>query len=85
MNLTVTIPIVIMEQDFAADVEVFVTARSKPEEACEWELVNISVRPWKRGARLPDVETPIWLSLMIESSDELAEAVATAERHEPRR
>ena len=96
MNLTVKIPLVIMEQNFSADVEVSITARSHGPrwpalndpgdsgEACEWEVQDIRVRPWKKGERLPGVEVPIWLALMIEKSDDLAEAVDVAERDEPR-
>ena len=90
MNLTVAIPLVLMEKNFVADVEVSITARSRddypgePGEGCEWELVNIYMRRWKRDERLPDLYTPKWLDLMIEESDDLAEAITVAESNEPR-
>ena len=92
MNLTVAIPLVLMEKNFVADVEVSITARSRddytwePGGACEWEATDIRMRPGNmgRGERLPDVEVPIWLATMIEKSDDLAEAVDVAERNEPR-
>jgi hypothetical protein len=92
MKITVTIPIAIMDWDFAADVEVSITARSKPEtrwssaEGCEWHTEEIRVRP--NGPPVfgtaPYVSAPEWLRNMIAESDELADAVADAERDEPR-
>ena len=94
MNLTVTIPIVIMEQNFAADVEVTITCRSHdcgndgPAEGCEWEVQAIGIRRstslTTRSGHNGYLTDCIWLKAMIEKSDELAEAVAAAERNEPR-
>jgi|ERR1019366_2128847 hypothetical protein len=100
MNLTVTIPLVIMEQDFLARVEVEITARSRPAgqpslndpgcppEGCEWELLDIQLRSKKTfhaAVSEEDLDLPIWLAIMIEASDELEEAIAAAESDEPRR
>jgi hypothetical protein len=88
MNITVTIPIVIMEQNFEADVDVSIMSRSRqgtydnPSEGCEWEVSNIDIRSI---ATYPGqhLELPIWLAIMIEGSDELAEAITVAENDEP--
>jgi|ERR1017187_1455399 hypothetical protein len=92
MNITVTIPIVIMEQNFLASVDVSITTRSQPEimhnlshrgwpaEGCEWEVQEIGIA----RATGKYLDTPEWLRNMIAESDELAEAVAAAESDEPR-
>jgi hypothetical protein len=90
MNITVTIPFTVMHQDFAADVDVMITHRSRPGtreepgEVCEWEVLEGAIRPWSRGIRHDYLDTPKWLFAMIEGSDELAEAIMAAEDEEPR-
>src|ERR1017187_9881831 len=93
MNITVTIPLVIMDQNFAADVEVTITHRSRPStrddpaEGCEWEEFETRIR---RATSLRTrsgegyLSAPEWLTDMVEKSDELAEAIAMAEAGEPR-
>ena len=93
MNITVTIPLVIIDQNFAADVEVSITHRSRPSthddppEGCEWEVSKTLIR---RATSLTIrsgegyLSAPEWLTDMVEKSDELAEAIAMAEAGEPR-
>ena len=86
MNITVTIPFTILDQDFLASVDVLITTRSRndypgePGEGCEWEVQEIGIA----RATGKYLDTPEWLRNMIAESDELAEAVAAAERDEPR-
>ena len=98
MHITVTIPITIMDQSFAADVDVLITTRSEseiprtqynagcPAEICEWEVQEVRIRHGSpiSGAKFPYLPTRTWLTDMIADSDELADAVAAAEREEPR-
>ncbi len=90
--MNVTVSFTILGQDFVADVEVRITHPSRPmvppslahagepAEACEWEVEEIGVRRNVQGTP-KYLSAPAWLTNMIEESDELAEAVAEAERN----
>lgn len=94
--MNVKIPFEILGTEFAADVEVRITAKSyggrrpdmnqpgEPAEGCEFEVDNIWVGRNSRNSPVLRSDGK-WLWDAIAESDELHEAVAEAEKDEPRR